>query len=218
MSAVAESYMDAIAALPENATLELRDVAWADYENLLAEVGEASGLRISYDTGIIKVMTLSSEHENYAEFIKRLVDRIGFVFRLKILCFGSATMKRRRQDKGAEPDACFYIQSAPLLGHKIKIDFNADPPPDVVVEIDIHHESLDKFPIYAALGVPEIWRYNGSQGDFYALENGAYQKIETSRALPLLTSAILTDFLNRVPEEGQYETLLAAEEWLASLK
>jgi Uma2 family endonuclease len=218
MTAVAESYLDAIAALPANGTLVLRDVTWEDYENLLDEVGEASGLRISYDAGVIKIMTLSTEHEGFALFTQDLVRLISLRRRIEILCFGSATIKRRPRDKGAEPDACFYIQSAPLLGNKLRIDFNTDPPPDVVVEIDIHHESLDKFPIYAGLGMPEIWRYDGWQCEFYALENGAYQKVETSRALPLLTSATLGGFLNRVPQEGQYETLLAAEEWLAGLR
>ena len=215
MTATAESYLDAIATLPVNGTLTLRDVTWGDYEHLLDEVGEAAGLRISYNKGVIEVMILSSEHESLALFVQDLVRLISLRRRRKILCFGSATMKKKRQEKGAEPDACFYIQSAPLIGNKIKLDFTIDPPPDVVVEIDIHHQSLDKFPIYAALGVPEIWRYDGLRCEFYALADGAYQTIAISRALPVLTSEGLSDFLNRVPTEGQYETLLAAEEWLA---
>lgn len=217
MSALAESYLEAIATLPANGTLVLRDVTWEDYENLLEEAGGASGLRISYNAGVIEVMTLSSEHEGLALFIQDLVRLISLRWRLKILCFGSATMKKPRE-KGAEPDACFYVQSAALLGKKLKIDFSQDPPPDVVVEIDIHHDSLDKLPIYAALGVPEIWRHDGRRCDIRVLENGAYVVVETSRALPVLTGTILTDFLRRVPEEGQYETLLAAEEWLLNLK
>ncbi len=203
--------------LPPASVLTLHDVTWPEYESLLEKVGAAVGLRISYNEGVMQVITLSPEHENYAEFIKRLVDRISYIFRLKILFFGSATMKKARRERGAEPDACFYIQSAGLLGHKSKIDFATDPPPDVVVEIDIYHQSLDKFPIYAALGVSEIWRYDGEVCTRHGLENGAYVVLETSKALPMLTGEVLTGFLNRLQTEDQYDTLLAFEEWLHTL-
>ncbi|MBI3950868.1 MAG: Uma2 family endonuclease [Acidobacteria bacterium] len=200
--------------LPTDSTLILRHVSWEDYEELLDAVGEAKGLRISYDGGTLQIMTVSAEHESYADLIKLLVGQLSLKLRIKVLFFGSATMKKRRQQKGSEPDACFYIQSADLIGRKRDIDFNSDPPPDIVVEVDIHHDSLSKFPIYAALGVPELWRYHGQALTIYHLQEDQYVPVESSQALPLLTSRTLTEFLNRSQHEDQYETLLAFEQWL----
>jgi Uma2 family endonuclease len=131
-----------------------------------------------------------------------------------VLSYGSSTIKKQRKQKGVEPDGCFYVQNATLVGTKEEIDFNVDPPPDVAVEIDLHHESLSKFPIYAALGVPEIWRYDGNSLTIYYLRDEQYVPTEASLALPLLTGGVLTEFLARSPKQDQYDILLAFEEWL----
>ena len=123
-------------------------------------------------------------------------------------------MKKEREQKGAEPDACYYVQSAELVGKKDEIDLNVDPPPDVVVEIDLHHESISKTSIYSSLGVPELWRYDGNRMTIYHLRGEEYIVSEASESLPLLTSAVLTEFLARTSKEDQYEILLAFEEWL----
>ncbi len=123
-------------------------------------------------------------------------------------------MRKEKRRKGLEPDACFYVQSAPLIGNRMQLDFTSDPPPDIAVEIDVHHESLSKFSIYAALGVPEIWHYDGKLLTIHYLQQDAYVTAETSRALPLLSSHILTEFLTHLREEGEFQTILAFDEWL----
>jgi Uma2 family endonuclease len=219
VSCKSNGYKKMLERLPPGSSLTLPQMTWADYEELLKEVGEASGLRISYIEGVIHIMTLSVEHEGYSRFIERLVDRISFILHIKILFFGSATMKKLREEKGIKPDACFYIQSIPLLHNPALPDYSVDPPPDVVVEIDIHHKSdEDKFAIYAALGVPEMWIYEKKKVSFYLLRKGKYVLVRKSKALPILTSKVLTEFINRTQKEDQYETLLAFEEWLNTLK
>lgn len=214
MSTQTLSYTEVISNLPPDSTLVLRGVSWEGYEELLEAVGEAQGLRISYDEGEVQIVTLSSEHEYYADLIKALVSLLSVRLRIRVLQFGSVTMKQQRRGKGVEPDACFYIQSAPLLGGRVQLDFESAPPPDVVVEVDLHHGSLDKFPLYAALGVPEIWRYDGQRLTIHQLEDESYHTSASSRALPLLTGDILTEFLAHSQQEDQYETLLAFEAWL----
>lgn len=76
---------------------------------------------------------------------------------------------------------------------KRRIDLETDLPPDVVVEIDVSNESLSKFPIYAALGVTEIWLYNGRQARFYQLAEGSYREVSCSLAFPALTADTLTE-------------------------
>jgi len=210
------NYLDVIERLPENGTLVLRGLSWEEYEELLEAVGEARGLRISYGEGTVQIMSVSFEHEYYAEFLKQLVGRICVILRIKVIFFGSATLKLQKKLKGAEPDGSFYVHSAATIGNKIHLDLNTDPPPDVIIEIDIHHESLSRFPIYAALGIPEIWHYDERQLTIYQLAGSKYSPTAASPAFPVLTSAILTEFLLRSQSDDQYETLVVCEQWLQS--
>lgn len=208
------NYLDLIESLPENGTLVLRGLDWEEYEELLEAVGEATALRISYNEGTVQIMAISREHEYYAEFLKQLVGRICVVLRIKVIFFGSATLKLEKKLKGAEPDGSFYVQSAAVIGNKIQLDLNTDPPPDVILEIDVHHESLSRLPIYAALGIPEIWHYDERRLTIYQLIDDQYAPAAASRAFPFLTATTLTEFLLRSRQEDQYETLLAFEAWL----
>ena len=214
MTTFATALPELIEKLPPASTLTLRGLSWDEYEALLDAVGETSALRISYDEGTLQVMTLSSEHEHYAGLIKDFVRLASLVLRIKVLSFGSTTIKKVHALKGTEPDACFYVQSAGKIGNKIHIDFATDPPPDIVVEVDISHESMTKLPIYAGLGVPEVWHFDGRVLTIYRLEQDHYVISPDSVALPVLTSERLTEFLNRAEKEGQYETVVAFEEWL----
>ncbi|MBC7796521.1 MAG: Uma2 family endonuclease [Pyrinomonadaceae bacterium] len=200
--------------LPPDSTLILTDQTWENYEKLLNEIGEASGLRISFNKGNLEIMTLSTTHESYSRLIEKFIGSICITSRIDIASFGSATIKKSRVEKGSEPDACFYVQNAAAIGEKISVNFAIDPPPDVVVEIDWKHDSLYKFPIYAALNVPEIWRYDGNKMAFYKLDEEKYVEIEQSLALPMLSAQVLSDFLNRNGKESQSKILRDFEEWL----
>lgn len=222
MSTQIASYYDMVSQLPEAASVTFHDVSWDEYEELLEQVGEAPGLRISYDNGSLCVMTISSEHEKYASFINSLTTAIKLRLRIDILAFGSATMRKRKRKKGNEPDACFYVQTASLIGNRIQLDFETDPPPDIAVEIDVHHDSRSKFPIYAALGVPELWRYDGQAMTIYHLskvgDEQQYVPGDTSAALPMLSATLLTEVIERMRRDGELSALLAFDEWLQSRK
>ncbi len=218
MSTETISYYEIVSKLPDDAAVTFHYVSWEEYEELLEQVGEARGLRISYDDGTLEVMTLSPEHENYARFIEKLVAIISLRLQINIRSFGSATMRKRKRRKGKEPDACFYVSSAGIIGNKMQLDFATDPPPDIAVEIDLRHDSLNKFPIYAALGVPEIWRYGGYEMAIYHLRQNKYDRHETSLALSMLTSRVMTEFMTRLSTEGEFQTLLAFDEWLQTIQ
>ena len=216
MSTQLTTNCDMIEQLPPDSTLVLRGLSWEEYEEVLDAVGENRGLRISYDEGTLQIMTLSPEHEKYTDFIRDLVRLVSLKLRIKVSSFGSATMKKQRKRKGLEPDHCFYVQTADVIAGKTHLDFSVDPPPDVAVEIDLHHQSISKFPIYAALGVAEIWRYDEQSLIIYHLKEGEYVVAPNSVALPMLTDAVLSKFLARVQNEDQYEVLLAFENWLST--
>jgi len=208
------AYKELIERLTPEITLTLYDISWETYEDLLEAVGEAPALRISYNEGVVQIMTISFEHEFFAECISQLVGLVRSALRIKILFFGRATMKKQEKLKGAEPDACFYVKSAVAIGNKIRIDLNSDPPPDIVVETDIHHDSQSKLPIYAALGVPEVWRFDGKALTIHRLDNEQYAEAPRSEQLPILSGEILTRFLARAQSEDQDEALRAFEDWL----
>lgn len=210
-----KSILEIVQNLPTSSTLTLYEKNWDDYEKLIEAVGEASHLRISFNEGVLQIMTLSVEHENYSVVVEDLIKHLSFVKKIKVLAYRSATMKVDKKLKGAEPDNIFYVQNADRLPNKIVINFGVDPMPDVVVEIDIHHQSKQKLSLYADFGVPEIWRYDGKKFEIYELQpDKTYLEIEQSRALPILKAETLTDFLNQSREKDQYEILLAFDDWL----
>jgi Uma2 family endonuclease len=216
MSTATISYVEVIDKLPADSSLGLRHVPWDEYEALLEAVGEAKHLRISYDDGNLQIMTLSSEHENYQYRINDLVRLVSLRRRIKVLCFGSSTIKVEERGEGFEPDLCYYVRTAGVIGNKTHLDFGSDPPPDIVVEVDISHDSRSKFPIFAKFEIPEVWRYDGTALTMYGLEQGRYVEISASRSLPLFTVGLLTQFLARGKQEDQYETMLAFDEWLSA--
>lgn len=207
MRAVTAPYREAIAHLPPGALLVLNDVNWDDYERLLEELSDRAGMRISYDDGRLRVMSPSAEHEAYKELVLRLAQVCADELGLPLETRGSTTWKRRGMRKAAEPDTCFYVTNAHRIIGRTTIDLETDPPPDVVVEIDLSHEAPAKPAIYAALGVPEIWRYDGSHAAMFRLEEGAYQICAGSRFLPAITAALLTELLELSARRGQTEAL-----------
>jgi len=109
--------------------------------------------------------------------------------------------------------ACFYIQNEARVHGKDEIDLAVDPPPDLVIEIDITSPSLNKFPIYARIGVPEVWRYDGRQMQMFALATGEYVHIEQSTVFPRLSSALATHFLEESTKLRSTTWLRRVREW-----
>lgn len=202
-------YLDAIEHLPDGAMLVIPQSTWEEYEHLLDDLSGWPGVRVTYDCGRLEIMSPSLEHEDYKEFILALARVLAEELRIPLESRGATTFKRESFQQGTEPDTCFYIANADRIIGKRQIDLDLDPAPDVVVEIDITNESLSKFPIYAALAVPEIWRYDGTTARFYALAGEGYQEVTESRFLPRLSATMLSDALDQSKREGQTMALSA---------
>lgn len=100
----------------------------------------------------------------------------------------------RLPDRSGEPDAAYYIQNQPLVAGRI-VDLTKDPPPDLVVEVDITHTDIDKLQLYAAMGVPEFWRYNGETWRIYQLQGSVYEEVEKSPTFTIVPKTKLYEFL-----------------------
>lgn len=209
MGTLTADYRDAIEHLPDGSTLILHHVDWDEYERLIQDLADRPSLRVSYDCGRLEIMTPLPEHEEYAHVINALVRIWSERDNQSVQSYGAATWKRRRLGKGAEPDACFYVANAARVIGKRRIDLDTDPPPDIVVEIDVTNESLSKFPIYAALAVPEIWRYDGEHVRFYELAGSEYREVSESRSFSGLTPTMLAETLDQSKTDGQTVALAA---------
>jgi Uma2 family endonuclease len=216
MSTLTTNYLDIIERLPAGALLRLPNVAWDEYEHLLTQMEIYPGHRLSYDRGRLDIMSPKRDHEAYKFFIGSVVELLAEEKQIDIEPSGTTTLRRKKLEIGAEPDESFYIQNAARVVDHLETNLETDPPPDLVIEIDTTNESLHKFKIYAALGVPEIWRYDGRQAHFYSLAGDGYEKIQNSLAFPVLTTADLTRYLEQRKTEGHSKTLRAFRQMLSS--
>lgn len=215
MPVAATDYLDAIAHLPSGAVLRFDDVLWEEYEQLLADLGEGYAVRIFYDTGRMEIMAPSVPHERAKNIMNRLVNGIADELDIDIESLGSTTFRSQWKAKGAEPDDCFYVQNASaVIGRHEDYDIERDPPPDIVLENERTSASLDKFAIYASLGVPEIWREHKKNVRFFVLTAGSYLESSDSRAFPFLDSVTLSKFLAQGFAEGSRKAALAFRAWV----
>lgn len=189
--------MQTVQAPPEQRMI-LSNISWETYERLLADHEDSSAPRFTYDQGMLEIMSPNPEHEVTNRRIAQLVLIVAEEASIVAADFGSTTFKREDLERGFEPDSCFYIQNEERVRGKKRLDLTVDPPPDLVIEVDMTSPSLAKFPIYARLGVPEVWRYDGEKLRIHGLdEDAGYAEIQRSSVLPTLTADVLTRFIQR---------------------
>ena len=162
----------------------LREVEWGELLSALEELEDHPGCRIAYDRGLFELMSPSVEHEIAKKTLDRLVQALSDELDIEIRSAGSTTWMRADLLRAIEPDECYYLQSAPAIRDRWDIALPKDPPPDLVVEVEVTKRSVDRFSIYASLGMPEIWRYENGSVTAYQLREGEYREITNSLAWP----------------------------------
>lgn len=193
--------------------VQLSGISWQTYQTLLSELSDRR-LRLTYNQGNLEIMVPSPEHEFYKTLMGRFVETIAEELKIKIHPLGSTTFAREDLGRGLEPDECFYIRNQAAVKGKKRLDPNQDPPPDLVIEIDITSSSRDRMTSYAALGVPEIWRYDGKVFRVYQLQNQEYQLSEASLAFPNIAIAEITRFLEQSATIDYLDLVAAFRDWL----
>jgi Uma2 family endonuclease len=199
---------------PPEQIVHLSGISWQTYETLLAEIGDRQ-IRLTYNRGNLEIMVPSPEHERFKTIMGRFVETLAEELDVRIEPLGSTTFKRPELS-GAEPDECFYIQNLSAVKGKKRIDLNQDPPPDLVVEIDITSRSENSLQVYADLGVPEVWIYNGSRLRINRFENGEYVEGEISLAFPSLPILEIVRFLEQAETMDYLELVKAFRNWVKS--
>ena len=192
----------------------LPNVSWQLFEHLLAELGESRATRLAYHQGKLEIMTPLPEHESQNRRIESFIIALADEFNINIEMFGSMTIKRPGMQAGKEPDSCYYIQNEARVRGKTRLDFTQDPPPDLALEIDITNSSLNQLALYADLGVPEVWRYDGRTIKFYQLQDNKYIECDRSPTFPILPPTKVIEFLAQCETLGVISSLRQFREWL----
>jgi len=191
----------------------LHDISWKTYESLLKDLENRSAPRLTFDRGTLEIMSPLEEHERFNRSIALLVEEIAIEWGLDIENLGSRTFKRDDLARGFEPDSCFYIQNAERIRGKIPVDLTVDPPPDLIIEIEITSSAVPKLPLYAQLGVPEVWHYDGEALAILALAGGVYQGCDEGVALPGLDQATLSGFMQDSQSLKRTEWVRKIRDW-----
>ncbi|WP_434685976.1 Uma2 family endonuclease [Pseudanabaena minima] len=199
--------------ISENRVL-LYGVSWETFESLLADVGDRRSTLFHYINGTLEIMSPLSLHEGSNRFIEALLGVFVDELEIDMRRLGSLLMKIPELKVGGEPDSCYYIKNEVVIREKENVIAGQDPPPDLVLEVDITSPSDRRLPIYALLGVPEVWRYDGYSLEFLGLENGEYVPIENSLSFPTLPAAIIVEYVQKRSLLGESKTLKEFRAWV----
>jgi Uma2 family endonuclease len=188
----------------------------------LALAPENRHLRMAYHDGTLEIVSPKlRKHEGPSDRLRIIITTVATRLGLAYDGTGSYTYRRAGEGpyrgKGKEPDQSFYFANAGRVPRTRDPDLDAgDPPPDLWIEVDNRASSAGRLPIYAELGVPEVWRYRAGKKtlQFLRLVDGGYQPIDRGLALPVLTPALVLEALalGNDPIESEWSRLL--REWL----
>lgn len=191
----------------------LYGISWQTYTRILAELGDHRASRLAYTQGVLEITMPSDRHETYKKLLERMIETLTEELHLPVKSFGATTLNRADLEHGAEPDSCYYIQHVHQIAGR-QVDLATDPPPDLVLEIDISSPSSRRMDIYGHLGVPEIWRYTGGQVRIYRLQDGEYVPCDLSPAFPLVSTTVVNQFLQQADTQDDTTFIRAWRQWV----
>lgn len=190
-------------------------VTWSEYVWLRDFADEQGGnTRMTFDRGRLELMAPSFFHERVSRRLAQTVNVLSAVLKIPALSGGATTFERADIENGLEPDECFYIQNFERVRPLDEIDLSLHPPPDLAIEVDYTNSSIPKQPIYARLGIPELWRFDTAAVVFLIRQpDGSYQRQPNSRAFPIVNSAELSRFVMSHTDLDEGAFLLNCLSW-----
>lgn len=199
--------------VPEGQTIEIQNVSWSEFEDILQDLGEERNTRIAYSNGVLSIMAPLPAHEtskaSLGDFVKILLEELDRNY----LSLGSTTFKTKQMKKAVEPDDCFYIKDFEQVLGKSKLDLNVDPPPELAIEVDL--TSKTQVEAYEGLGVAELWRYDSGKLRIDCLQEGRYVEVEQSAIFPTwLTKRALEESVRRALSVGQGKANKEFRKWV----
>jgi Uma2 family endonuclease len=184
---------------------EVLGVSWEEYQTFLKALGDFH-IRHIYDKGVLEFMSPLKGHDWIKRIIGRFIVSWAFDQRLPIQSIGSTTITNPRTERGFEADEAYYIANEPKVRGKIEYDPDVDPPPDLIIEVDVTSSSKKQLQLYGAMKIPEVWLHDGGRLRFlHRTRQGRYRESETSLAFPFLAPADIVRFLERHAQVDETE-------------
>jgi Uma2 family endonuclease len=205
--------------LEDGACMRLGGVSWDDYLAFDAWRDKLyPKLKLAYDDGELEFMTTSYDHDADSRSVGFALAAIAMVFGSPIKAAGSMTIRQKLKKKGIEPDECFYLRTPkPPRGTGL-LNLRIHPAPDLAIEVDRANSSLPKLPIYAALGIPEVWRMEGKAFTFYVIQkDGTFAKVKASKSFPKVKAVEFSEFFFLTDWDDMNELMDATRNWAAAL-
>ncbi|MCU0545203.1 MAG: Uma2 family endonuclease [Oscillatoriaceae cyanobacterium Prado104] len=160
--------------LPPGSVVRL-PATWQEYQSLYSRRGKGSIPRIKYRNGEVWLISPLPVHGKDANLIADIVKTILDFDDREYDAFTPVTMTLP-EESGIEPDYCFYINNWQAVCGKKRIDWQNDPPPDLVIEIDV--TSYSDLQDYLPYRVPEVWLFKKQKLLIYRLQGSKY-KLQT---------------------------------------
>ncbi|MCU0711757.1 MAG: Uma2 family endonuclease [Pirellula sp.] len=195
------SVVERVVSEPET-RMVLEGVEWETYV-ALSDQRRGSVPRMTYDNGVLEMMSPNREHESIGRLVGRLIETYSEVKNIEIISVGSVTVKRSDLSKAFEADESYYVSNAERLLSKKDLDFSIDPPPDLVVDVEMTSSAINTLQLFAAMGVPEVWRHDGHHLQMFELVDGSYLQIRSSFQLPGLTTVQVDELLSQRNTVGE---------------
>jgi Uma2 family endonuclease len=166
----------------------IRNVNWAFYEQLVDLIPEGVNIHIDYDGKDLEIMARSPLHNGVKKTLGRFVELTAEELEIPCRWLGQTTWKRAEVARGLEANDCYFFDADKLtavdeaMARRIT-DVAIDPNPDLAIEIDISPSKVDRPGIYSALGVAEVWRFDGDAEPIFIErrhDDGSYRAAEAS--------------------------------------
>ncbi len=202
----------------EQAAVILSNISWETYNQFVEETMDKIVNPVFYfENGNLLIMVKSAEHEFTNDFIVLFINLVCEEWQKNFGSLGSTTYRRDDLEKGFEPDSCFYFENEPKIRGVKRLNMSVHPAPALIIEVDITSLSTFRQHIFAAFGVPEIWRFDGEKMQILRLENDKYVEIPNSLALPKVTPEILTEFIGKSETLSRLEWIYEVRSWAKSV-
>jgi len=206
------------AVLEKTQSVVLHNISWNSYKQITDSLQDETPAHFTFDRGKLEIMVLSLRHENLKKILAMLFERLSESLDIEIFAGGSTTFQREDLERGFEPDECYYVQNADLMRGKDNVDLAFDPPPDLTVEVDVKHSSLNRMSIFGAIGIPEVWRYDGEKITIYLLKDNKYKESAASSILSGAAARKLSKLVETGKNSTRKDFLLQIEKYANELK
>ncbi|RZM76667.1 Uma2 family endonuclease [Leptolyngbya iicbica] len=169
----------------------LSRVSWAQYEALLADLGDSSAYRVHFLDGVLEILAPSRNHESGKTRIGDLLLIYFLETDTEYFPMGSTTLKKPEKKAGGEPDESYCIGTDKEF-------------PDLAIEVIVTSGSINRLELYRRLGVREVWFWQKNRLSLYHqreenpdqfAETAGYEAIQQSEVLPDLDLELLTSCL-----------------------